>query len=105
MKPNKNQTKRFVAYDSDNGEYEEFNSKEEAEKWLNEGQEDVLGVDACDGYNFIAEIKWRSVFYETDNKENYHEHTDECGEDCDEEEWPYNSDFDRIGESKYEDVE
>lgn len=105
MKPNKNQQKRFVAYDSDNGEYEFFNTKKEAENWLNEGQEEGIGTDAVKGYNFIAEIKWRSVYHETDNQSNYHKHTDECPKECDEEEWPFDSDFESVGVIKYEEVE
>lgn len=105
MKPNKYQTKKFVAHDADNAEYEFFDTKEEAEAWLNQDQEEGLGVDACAGYNFIAEIKWRSVYHETDKKEDYHEHTDECPEGCEEEELPFDSDFDSVGVIKYEEVE
>lgn len=105
MKPNKNQKNRFVAYDSDNGEYELFETREKAIDWLNECQDDGLGQDACDGLNFIAEIKWRSVYHETDNKNNYHKHTDDCPEDCDEEEYPFDSSFDSVGDIEYEDVE
>ena len=32
-------------------------------------------------------------------------HTDECPEDCDEEEWPYSDDFDFVGNHWYEKIE
>lgn len=97
--------KRFVAYDSDNSEFEQFDTYEEAVAWLNEGQEEGLGADAIAGYNYIAEIKWHSVYHETDRKENYHAHSEDCPEDCEEEEWPYDSTFDRVGVIEYEEIE
>lgn len=32
-------------------------------------------------------------------------HTDECPDDCDEEEWPYDDDFDWIGHHSYEKID
>jgi len=105
MKPNKYQTSKFVAYDACNGDLEYFNTKEEAEDWLTENDCEGISKEAENGYNWIAEIKWRSVVIITDNKLNYHEHTDDCSEDCDKEEWPYDCDFDYIGNTTFEEVD
>ena len=49
---------------------------------------------------------WQDIaFMLYDEKSNYHVHTDECPEDCDEEEWPYNDDFDWIGHHYYEKID
>lgn len=96
---------RYVAYDAANGEYEEFETLKEAEDWLKEGDGEGIFDEACRGQNYIAEIQYRSVVTKTDEKENYHVHTDKCPEDCDEEEWPYSDDFDWIGHHSYEKID
>jgi hypothetical protein len=105
MKPNKYQTKKFAAYDAANAELNYFDTKEDVEKWLTENDYEGASEEAEAGDNWIAEIKWRSVFIVSDRKEDYHEHTDACPEDCDKEEWPYDSDFDYVGNTTYEEVE
>ena len=109
MKPNKNQTSKFVAYDAANGDLEYFDTKEKAEEWLTENDSEGVSEEAESGDNWIAEIKWRSVFTIIDMKSNYHEHTDEptedCLENCDKEEWPYDCDFDYVGNTTFEEVE
>jgi hypothetical protein len=105
MKPNKYQTKRFAAYDAADVELEYFDTKEAAEEWLTENDCDGISPEAESGDNWIAEIKWRSVFTISDRKEDFHEHTDDCPEDCDEEEWPYSSDFDYVGKTTFEEVD
>jgi hypothetical protein len=95
-----------VAYDANETEYAQFETKEEAEKWLtrwDDGDEGIT-MEAVEGDNIIAEIKWRSQVTVTDTKANYHVHTDECGEDCEEEEWPYCSDFNWVGKHEYVEV-
>lgn len=96
---------RYVAYDAANGEYEEFKTLKEAEDWLKENDGEGISQEACDGQNYIAEIQYRSVVTTIDKKEDYHVHTDECPENCDEEEWPYNSDWDFIGDHSYEKID
>ncbi len=92
---------KYIAFYACNCETETFKTHEEAEKWLTECWE--LAVD--DGYSeetmygadYIATITHRSKFIETDKKENYHEHDDNCSEECNLEEWPHNDDFDSVG--------
>lgn len=96
---------RYVAYDAANGEYQEFKTLKEAEDWLKECDYEGISEEAIDGRNYIAEIQYRSVVIETDRKENYHVHTEECPEDCDEEEWPYSDDFDWVGTHFYEKID
>lgn len=96
---------RYVAYDAANGDYEEFETLKEAEDWLKEGDGEGISDEACCGQNYIAEIQYRSVVTKTDEKSNYHVHTDECPEDCDKEEWPYSDDFDWIGHHSYEKID
>jgi hypothetical protein len=105
MKSKKNQTKKFAAYDAADCDIEFFDTKEDAEKWLTQNDYDGVSEESVEGKNWIAEIKWRSVFYETDRKSDYHEHTDDCPENCNEQEWPYDSNFDSVGFIKYEEVE
>ena len=96
---------RYVAYDAANGEYEEFETLREAEEWLTDGDAEGISEEACNGQNYIAEIQYRSTVTITDRKEDYHVHTDECMEDCNEEEWPYCDDFDLIGTHSYEKID
>ena len=96
---------RYVAYDAANGKYEEFETLKEAEYWLKDGDDEGISEEACNGRNYIAEIQYRSVVTLTDKKEDYHVHTEECTEDCDEEEWPYSDDFDGIGDHHYERID
>lgn len=96
---------RYVAYDAANGEYEEFETLKEAEDWLTEDDGEGISDEACCGQNYIAEIQYRSVVTKIDEKANYHVHTDECPDDCDEEEWPYSDDFDWIGHHSYEKID
>ena len=95
---------RYVAFDSANGEYQEFKTIKDAENWLTEGDEEGISEDACNGRNYIAEIQYKSVVTKLEDKSDYHEHTDDCPDDCEEEEWPYNSDFDWIGNHHYEKI-
>lgn len=93
---------RYVAYDAALGEYQEFKTKEEAEEWLKEDDYEGISEEAVEGRNYIAEIQYKSVVDKIDEKSNYHVHTDDCPEDCDEEEWYYNDDCDWIGKHHYE---
>lgn len=92
---------RYVAYDATNGEWEEFETLKAAEDWLTENDGDGISEEACNGQNYIAEIQFRSAVTVIDGKDNYHVHTDDCPEDCDEEEWPHNNDFDWVGKHSY----
>lgn len=96
---------RYVAYDAANGEYEEFDTIKNATDWLTENDGEGISEEACNGQNFIAEIQYRSCVTQTDCKENYHQHTDQCPEDCDEEVWPHSDDFDWVGVHRYEKVD
>jgi hypothetical protein len=88
----------WVAFDADSWEYETFDSMEKAKAWIIGGNSDEeIGEGAENGSCFIAKITHRSKFTETDRKENYHEHTDDCPEDCDEEEWLYDCGADYVG--------
>ena len=100
----KKEENRYVAYDAASGDYEEFKTLKEAEDWLKDGDGEGISEEACNGQNYIAEIQYRSTVTTTDRKEDYHVHTDECTEDCDEEEWPYSDDFDWIGTYSYEKI-
>ena len=97
----------YVAYDAASGEYETFDTFEEAQKWLAEGDyaDGAISSEAMDGNNFIAVITHRSKYIITDEKKNYHVHTDTCPENCDEETWPYDSDYENVGKIVYEPVE
>jgi hypothetical protein len=89
---------KFVAYDHDAYDYETFESLEKAINWIVEyNSQDGISEGAILGRCYVAKITHRSKFIELDRKADYHEHTDDCPEDCDEEEWPYDNDADSVG--------
>lgn len=93
--------KNYIAYYAANNEFEYFDTEIDAKKWLDDyydddAQNDGFSQDTLYGDDFIAKIIARSKFVETDRKENYHEHTDNCPEGCDKEEWPY-YDYENVG--------
>ena len=93
---------KFVAFYAADFDMYFCETYEEAEKWLMDkiaadGLEDGFAEETVHGKDFIAELISRVKYVEDDKKENYHEHTDECSEDCDEEEWGYGADFDMVG--------
>ena len=95
---------KFVAYSAGDCEFESFETFEEAEKWLRDFYDDGISEEAMNGKDFIAKITHRSSFEITDSKENYHEHTETCPEDCDEEEWPYDNEWDNVGDINFVEV-
>jgi hypothetical protein len=99
--------KKYVAFSSIDSEYAEFGTFEEAEKWLREyaSVDGGYSEETCIGYDYIAKITHRSSFEETDRVENYHEHTEDCPEDCDEEEWPYPAEWSSAGKVTMKQVE
>ena len=93
---------KYVAFYSEDYEYETFKTFEEAEKWLKEyDNEDGIAEESIEGRNFIAKITHRSVYRVTDKREDYHLHTEDCPDDCGEEEWPYDYDYDTVGVIEY----
>jgi len=96
---------KYIAYDYDAGEYEFFETLEEAKKWIVEyNSQDGIGEGVEEGRSFIAKIILRTGVEVTDRKENYHVHTKDCPDDCDEEEWPYDCEFDTVGRVIFNEV-
>ncbi len=87
----------FVAYEASNSDYEWFETLEQAVAWLREANSEGISEETIEGLSFIAHITHRTGFIETDRQKNYHEHTEECPSDCEEEEWPYSSDWELVG--------
>ena len=91
--------KTYLAHDAINGEYEEFETIEEAREWL---EESFLDYDQ--GYHpetelcRIFELKEKVILNIIDSKKNYkYLNEDDIPEDDDESEaWPYDSVFDEI---------
>ena len=104
MKEIKHTPEEWVAFDSENYNFETFPTFEQAEKWLKEPYSEGLSEGAMEGKDWIAKVTHRSSFTRTDKKENYHEHTDQCPEGCDEEEWPYDNEWDEVGNIEFEEV-
>ena len=98
---------KYIAHDEDNGESQIFETFEAAEKWLITDNDfsDGIPEEFEDGNCFIAKITHRTTMIITDEKKNYHEHTDSCPENCNEEEWPYQDDFDEVGKVVLECIE
>ena len=99
--------KRYLAYDAPNNEYEDFETIEEAQKWI---EESILG--GGDGYDSeakdckIYELKQIVEFDKIDSKENYkYEYEEDIPEDDEESEaWPYGSEFDEVWQHKFTNV-
>ena len=100
---------KYVAHDACGGEYCEFETFEDAERWLFENvSEDGYTEEFADGKSYIAEIKHRTSVNKTDFVSDYpckHNVSDhcfgtfpDCPEDCDGEEWPFDPDFTWMGE-------
>jgi len=97
---------RYVAFCYSDYRFKTFATLEEAEKWLIDYNcmEDGVPDDFILGRDYIAKITHRSKYTITDEKSNYHVHTDGCKEDCDKEEWPYSDEFDHVGNTTLEEV-
>jgi len=89
---------KYVAYDADSGVYETFNLFAHAERWIKACFGKGFGEETCAGNSYIAKITHTTSYKITDKKGDYHEHTDECPDVCNKEEWPYGSEFDTVGE-------
>ena len=87
---------KWLAYDAANGENEFFLTFEDAEAWLGDCNDEGIAEEVELGLSYIARITHHTATEITDRKENYHEHSDACPKDCDEEEWPYDSDYDHV---------
>ncbi len=91
---------RYVAYDAYIQEFVTFPDLASAEEWLlSDILEDGCYAEeyAC-GDCYIAKITHETAYNVTDKKSHYHEHDDDCSEDCDEEEWPYDDEYDVVGD-------
>ena len=96
----------YIAYYSADNQFEEFETFEEAKKWLEEmwGHDDEISEETVMGKDFIAEVTHRSQFKVTQDKEKdgYKWNEEAQGYfidgDPDEEEWT--SEYDKIGEVK-----
>lgn len=87
----------FVAYCTDSGEYEEFDTFEEAEAWLKEqDQEDGISKDIEQGGSYIAKITHRSKYVIDHFKTDYISRG---------EEWPWNEESEDAGHVEYIPVE
>ena len=97
--------KKYLAYDAVNNDYEEFDTIEDARKFL----EEIFLDDCGDGYSpeltdcKIFELKEVVEYDVIDRKENYkYEYEDEIPDgDEDSEAWPYDSLFDEIWKHKF----
>jgi hypothetical protein len=96
---------KYVAYYDEEAEFQSFPTFEAAEEWLKEYDcQDGIAESTEEGKSYIAEITHRSSVEKTDFKENYCECDPVCNEcTCDksEEEWPYDSDWQWVGNVKY----
>lgn len=89
---------KWIAYDAANGETEGFETYDEAASWLvNECNDEGIAEETERGLSYIAKVTHRTAMDVIDRKEDYHEHNESCPEDCIEEEWPYDSEFDHVG--------
>ena len=102
--------KNYVAYDAANAEMEMFDAFEDAKKWLVDKNDFSEGIpeEFNEGFCWVAKITHRTSVTETDNKRNYpckkdtviNAHCSDCeNKDCDgTEEWPYDSEWDWVGD-------
>lgn len=98
---------KYIAFYACEGDIEFFETFEEAKKWLEDYDDDChdgYPEESTNGGNYIAKITHQSFYKITDKKEDYHEHTENCPDDCEKEEWPYDSDFDEVGKIIYREI-
>lgn len=96
--------KKYLAFDGINCEYEDFETIEEAQKWLEE-----CFLDSYEGYHpdmkscKIFELKQTIDYDVIDSKANYkYEHEEDIPEDDEvSEAWPHDNDFDEIWKHKF----
>lgn len=96
--------KKYLAFDGINCEYEEFETIEEAQKWLEE-----CFLDSDEGYHpdmdccKIFELKQTVSYDVVDKKENYkYVYEEDIPEDDEKSEaWPYSTSFDEIWKHKF----
>lgn len=100
--------KKYLAFDSINCDYEEFENIEDAKKWLEECFYDSSegyhpDIKDCKIYELCATVDYDVL----DSKSNYkYVYEDDIPEDDNESEaWPYNSGFDEIWEHKWVNVD
>ena len=93
--------KKYLAYDGINGDFQEFETIEDAQKFLKE-----IFFDSDEGYHpdmkscKIFELKQTVDYRVVDSKVNYK--TGYEDDFCDDDEiWPYNDDFDEIWEHEF----
>jgi hypothetical protein len=115
--------KKWIAFYAAGSEWDEFDTYEDAWKWLHEWHVgDAFGGDGyasetVDGADYIAQITHRSKYVVTDCKESYpcphkvHPYCNGydpalCPEDCPAENpWPYSTRYDNVGKVEMEKVE
>lgn len=104
---------KFFAYNATEGDFHEFDSFEEAADWIKEfNQDSDFGVseEFQNGDCFIGKITHRSKYTVTDRKENYCQKVcEECplqeASDCGHERWPFNDDWEYVGDLSFEPVQ
>ena len=96
--------KNYIAFFSENYEFETFETYEQAEKWLRDWYVEGFPQESMDGKDYIAKITHRSKFTETDNKKNYkYVYEDDIPiDDENSEAWPHSSEFDVVGNLTFE---
>ena len=106
---------RYITYDPVNCETNFHTSLEEAEASIRDGNYwgDGFPEELVDGGYVIAKVTHVSAVKIVDKKENYMcikndevpAHCSDCDEEgCDGEEWPYESDFDYVGDVYFKEV-
>jgi hypothetical protein len=90
-------SEKYVAYYSAECEYETFETFKEAEKWLQEwDQQDGISEETEQGLNFIAKITHISKVKKVETKEEYIKRNGS---------WDFSDDWDWLGEVEYMEVE
>jgi hypothetical protein len=115
--------KKWIAFYAADGEWDEFDTYEDAWKWLHEWHVgtafggDRYASETIDGADYIAQITHRSKYVVTDCKETHpcphkvypycHGYDPAlCPEDCPAENpWPYSTRYDNAGKVEMEKVE
>ena len=103
--------KKYIAYYAADNETEEFETFDQAKKWLESFHDDArcdegYSEESCGGEDYIAKITHRSKFTETDNIKNYpiwdeenQEYVNDDG-DC----WNHSSNIDIEGDLTIEEI-
>lgn len=104
MNKHTKEPKRFLAFDSCNNEYQEFNTLEEAQKWIEDGVKFDGEISSEGDDSKIYQLHSILEYVITDQKSNYQFENEEDDVDDTGSVWPYDNEWDFVGDIEFKQV-